>query len=89
MKELYYNEITGRGGRLIVIEIYGENLDKPVRMVKGKDLDDFEPGELQEIAPRDRITIRKTKELNDEWMLILDMPDYTDEQLDNICKNFK
>ena len=41
MKELYYNEITGRGGRLIVIEIYGENLDKPVRMVIGKDLDDF------------------------------------------------
>lgn len=88
--EMYFNRVIGRRGKLICIEIYDEQLGEPVRILKSDlELDAFDSTKLQEIAPDSKFTLRKCKQLNDKWKLVLDMPEYTDEQLEEICNNIR
>lgn len=88
--EMYFNRVTGRRGKLICIEIYDEQLGEPVRILKSDlDLDAFDSTRLQEIVPDSKFMLRKCKRLNDNWKLVLDMPEYTDEQLEEICNNIR
>lgn len=83
---MYFNKIRGNKGKLILIEIYNQDLELTNRIFA----DDFKPEmikDLSEIIPSDRITIRNTRPLNSKWNLLLELPEYTSEQLDSICKN--
>lgn len=83
---MYFNKIRGNKGKLISIEIYNQDLELINRIFA----DDFKPEmikDLSEIIPSNKVTIRNTRPLNDKWNLLLELPEYTNEQLDNICKN--
>ena len=83
---MYFNKIRGNKGKLILIEIYNQDLELTNRIFA----DDFKPEmikDLSEIIPSNKVTIRNTRPLNDKWSLLLELPKYTNEQLDNICKN--
>lgn len=85
---MYFNKVRGNRGKLISIEIYNKDLELTSRIFA----DDFKPEmikDLSEIIPSDRITIRNTRPLNDKWRLLLELPKYTGEQLDSICKSIK